>query len=214
MLRALVLLTCSLTFVACGNGDDGEAPGVRVRLLTSEADGAITGTLLLESTAGEHEVYEAQPTADDPDVFESLEAKPGTYYVRTSTGWGMLWVGSGGPGAPFLRGSSHPATTVRMGTPRTLYVAANDPRTIHGHVTDHWGADWKVAGTGDKRVEALRLADIFRARPVDTTTESFIFEITGPPDKIDSFIALMRELGLVSVGRSGVVGMMRGAGNS
>ena len=58
--------------------------------------------------------------------------------------------------------------------------------------------------------EALRLADIFRARPVDTTTESFIFEITGPPDKIDSFIALMRELGLVEVGRTGVVGMLRG----
>ena len=69
----------------------------------------------------------------------------------------------------------------------------------------------KVTGTGEKRVEALRLADIFRARPVDTTTESFIFEITGPPDKIDSFIALMRELGLVEVGRTGVVGMMRGA---
>ncbi|MBY0342452.1 MAG: acetolactate synthase small subunit, partial [Sphingomonadales bacterium] len=48
-------------------------------------------------------------------------------------------------------------------------------------------------------------------RPVDTTTESFIFEITGPPDKVDSFIALMRELGLVEVGRTGIVGMMRGA---
>ncbi len=69
----------------------------------------------------------------------------------------------------------------------------------------------KVAGTGDKRVEALRLADIFRARPVDTTTESFIFEITGPPDKIDTFVGLMRELGLVEVGRTGIVGMIRGA---
>ncbi|WP_379546964.1 acetolactate synthase small subunit [Qipengyuania sp. DSG2-2] len=69
----------------------------------------------------------------------------------------------------------------------------------------------KVAGTGEKRVEALRLADIFRARPVDTTTESFIFEITGPPDKLDSFIDLMRELGLVEIGRTGIVGMMRGA---
>lgn len=68
----------------------------------------------------------------------------------------------------------------------------------------------KVSGVGEKRVEALRLADIFRARPVDTTTGSFIFEITGPPDKVDSFIALMRELGLVEVGRTGVVGMMRG----
>ena len=68
----------------------------------------------------------------------------------------------------------------------------------------------KVAGKGDNRVEALRLADVFRANVVDTTTESFIFELTGPPDKIDSFIALMRQLGLVEVGRTGVVGMMRG----
>lgn len=69
----------------------------------------------------------------------------------------------------------------------------------------------KVRGKGDDRVEALRLADVFRARPVDTTTESFIFELTGPPDKIDSFIALMREIGLVEVGRTGIVGMMRGS---
>ena len=68
----------------------------------------------------------------------------------------------------------------------------------------------KVAGKGDARVEALRLADVFRAKVVDTTTESFIFELTGSPDKIDSFLALMRELGLVEVGRTGIVGMMRG----
>jgi acetolactate synthase I/III small subunit len=68
----------------------------------------------------------------------------------------------------------------------------------------------KVAGTGDARVEALRVADIFRAKVVDTSTQSFVFELTGPPDKIDSFVALMRELGLVEVGRTGVVGMIRG----
>lgn len=69
----------------------------------------------------------------------------------------------------------------------------------------------KVAGVGDARVEALRIADVFRASVVDTTTESFVFELTGAPDKIDNFINLMRGLGLVEVGRSGVVGMMRGA---
>lgn len=69
----------------------------------------------------------------------------------------------------------------------------------------------KVAGTGDKRVEALRVAEIFRAHVVDTTTTSFVFELTGAPDKIDSFIVLMRGLGMVEVGRSGVVGMIRGA---
>lgn len=69
----------------------------------------------------------------------------------------------------------------------------------------------KVAGHGDTRVEALRLADVFRAKVVDSTTESFIFELTGSPEKVDSFVALMRELGLVEVGRTGIVGMMRGA---
>ena len=69
----------------------------------------------------------------------------------------------------------------------------------------------KVAGTGEKRVEALRLADVFRAKVVDSTTSSFVFEITGVPEKIDSFVSLMRELGLVEVGRTGIVGMIRGA---
>jgi acetolactate synthase-1/3 small subunit len=72
----------------------------------------------------------------------------------------------------------------------------------------------KVAGQGDKRVEALRIAELFRAKVVDTTTSSFVFELTGAPDKIDSFLVLMRELGLVEVGRSGIVGMMRGAAGS
>ena len=68
----------------------------------------------------------------------------------------------------------------------------------------------KVAGTGEKRVEALRMADAFRARPVDTTHSSFVFEITGSPDKIDSFVDLMRPLGLVDVSRTGVAAISRG----
>jgi len=68
----------------------------------------------------------------------------------------------------------------------------------------------KVSGTGDKRVEAMRLADIYRARVIDATTSSFIFELTGAPGKIDTFVSLMRELGLVEVGRTGVVGLLRG----
>ncbi len=69
----------------------------------------------------------------------------------------------------------------------------------------------KVAGTGDKRVEALRLADIFRARAVDTTTSSFVFEISGSTSKVQSFVDLMREVGLVEVARTGVVAIARGA---
>lgn len=69
----------------------------------------------------------------------------------------------------------------------------------------------KVAGTGDKRIEALRLADVFRAKVVDTTLESFVFEITGTSEKVDSFVGLMRECGLVEVGRTGVVAIARGS---
>ena len=69
----------------------------------------------------------------------------------------------------------------------------------------------KVAGTGEPRVEALRLADAFRARVIDAGTESFIFEITGATDKIESFINLMLPLGLVEVSRTGVVAISRGA---
>jgi acetolactate synthase-1/3 small subunit len=69
----------------------------------------------------------------------------------------------------------------------------------------------KVRGTGEPRVEALRLADAFRARVIDAGTESFVFEITGASDKIDSFINLMLPLGLVEVSRTGIVAIARGA---
>lgn len=68
----------------------------------------------------------------------------------------------------------------------------------------------KVAGAGDHRIEALRLADVYRARVVDATTGSFVFEVTGGSDKIDTFVALMREVGLVEVARTGVVAISRG----
>ena len=69
----------------------------------------------------------------------------------------------------------------------------------------------KISGTGEKRVEALRIADIFRARAVDSTSESFVFELTGTTEKVDAFIELMEPLGLIEVARTGVVGIARGA---
>ena len=69
----------------------------------------------------------------------------------------------------------------------------------------------KVAGAGEKRLEAMRMADIFRASVVDTTLESFVFEVTGDPAKIDAFADLMRPLGLVELARTGVAAMARGA---
>ena len=68
----------------------------------------------------------------------------------------------------------------------------------------------KVACTGDRRIESLRLADIFRARVIDSTTESFVFEMTGSTEKLNAFINLMEPLGLVDVSRTGVVTISRG----
>jgi acetolactate synthase-1/3 small subunit len=69
----------------------------------------------------------------------------------------------------------------------------------------------KVVGTGDDRIEALRVADIFRARAVDSTLASFVFEVTGDSGKVNAFIDLMRPLGLAEVSRTGVVAIARGA---
>jgi len=68
----------------------------------------------------------------------------------------------------------------------------------------------KVSGAGDQRIEALRLADVYRARVVDATTNSFVFELTGGTDKIDKFVELMGELGLIEIARTGVVAISRG----
>ena len=68
----------------------------------------------------------------------------------------------------------------------------------------------KVAGTGDRRIEAMRLAEVYRARVVDATIASFVFEVTGGRDKIDKFVELMGEVGLVEVARTGIVAIARG----
>jgi len=68
----------------------------------------------------------------------------------------------------------------------------------------------KVAGIGEMRVETLRIADAFRARVIDATHESFVFELTGATDKLDAFIDLMRHLGLAEVSRTGVAAIARG----
>lgn len=82
--------------------------------------------------------------------------------------------------------------------------------TVDGPAIERELALVKVASVGDKRVEALRLKDAFRAHVVDTTLESFVFEVTGSSEKIDAFVELMRPLGLVDVSRTGVVAITRG----
>ena len=93
----------------------------------------------------------------------------------------------------------------KMVSTRHVQDVSKDPNGVEREL-----ALVKVRGTGPERVEALRISEIFRAKVIDTTTHSFIFEITGAPSKIDSFIDLMRPLGLVEVSRTGVLSIERG----
>jgi acetolactate synthase-1/3 small subunit len=83
--------------------------------------------------------------------------------------------------------------------------------SLEGKALEREMALIKVAGKGDKRIEALRIAEIFRAQVVDTSIEHFVFEITGKPQKLETFISLMMELGLVEVSRTGIAAIGRGA---
>ncbi|MCO5130948.1 MAG: acetolactate synthase small subunit [Xanthobacteraceae bacterium] len=82
--------------------------------------------------------------------------------------------------------------------------------TLTGKSIERELAMVKVKGSGDQRIEAMRLAEVFRARVVDATNESFVFEITGATSKIDQFVNLMRPIGLVEVSRTGVAAISRG----
>jgi len=83
--------------------------------------------------------------------------------------------------------------------------------TVEGPSIERELALIKVVAQGENRIETLRVADIFRARAVDSTLGSFVFEVTGDSSKINAFIDLMRPLGLAEVSRTGVVAIARGA---
>ncbi len=82
--------------------------------------------------------------------------------------------------------------------------------TVSGRILERDLALVKVAGKGENRVEVLRLAQAFNAKIVDTTLESFVFELSGKPEKIDDFIELVRPLGLVELARTGIAALSRG----
>ncbi|MGO9427282.1 acetolactate synthase small subunit [Rhodoblastus sp.] len=114
-------------------------------------------------------------------------------------------------------------TIVTTGTPETIEQISHQLERIvpiHkvtdlsllGGAVERELAMIKVRGKGENRTEAMRLAEAFRARVIDATTESFIFELTGAPKKIDDFVELMRPIGLVEVSRTGVAAITRGPG--
>jgi len=112
-------------------------------------------------------------------------------------------------------------TIVTTGTPevieqikaqlgRMVPVHAVNDLTVEGPSVERELAMVKVVGKGENRVEALRTSEVFRASVVDSTLESFVFELTGTPEKIDAFVELMAPLGLVDVARTGVAAIARG----
>ena len=112
-------------------------------------------------------------------------------------------------------------TIVTSGTPmvieqikaqleRMVPVHSVSDLTVEGPHVEREVALVKVQGSGEKRVESLRIADIFRARTVDSTNVSFVFEIVGNTSKLDAFINLMVPLGLIDVSRTGVAAIARG----
>ena len=113
-------------------------------------------------------------------------------------------------------------TVVTSGTPMIIEQIKNQLQrlvpvhsvtdlTVEGPSLEREMALVKVASIGDKRVEALRIADIFRAHVVDATIESFVFEMTGSTEKLNAFLGLMKPLGLADVSRTGIVAMKRGS---
>ena len=112
-------------------------------------------------------------------------------------------------------------TVVTVGTPSVieqikaqlaLIIPVHDVHdlTVEGATVERELALFKVSGTGNDRIEALRLAEIFRANVVDSTLDSFVFEMTGTSEKIDAFAELMRPIGLIELARTGVAALSRG----
>jgi acetolactate synthase-1/3 small subunit len=112
-------------------------------------------------------------------------------------------------------------TIVTKGTPMVLDQIKNQLErmvpvhrvmdlTVEGEPLERELALIKGAGKGEKRIEALRLAEIFRASVIDASIEHFVFELTGRTAKIDQFVAIMKDLGLIEVSRTGIAAIARG----
>jgi acetolactate synthase-1/3 small subunit len=94
---------------------------------------------------------------------------------------------------------------------RLVPVHRVDDLTVRGEALERELCLVKVAGEGEHRVEALRLASAFGARTLDATLTSFVFELTGASEDIERFVKLMAGVGLVEVARTGIAAMSRGA---
>ncbi len=182
--------------------------------------------LNIKKGASKHSAYNLRPTFSDVDERHTLailvENEPGVLarVIGLFSGRGYN-IESLTVAEVDQTGHLSRITIVTTGTPQVIeQIKAQLGRivpvyevhdlTVEGPSVERELAMLKIVGTGEKRVEALRLADIFRANVVDSTLESFVFEITGAPDKIEAFADLMRPLGLTEVARTGVAALLRG----
>lgn len=107
-------------------------------------------------------------------------------------------------------GTEHVIEQIKNSLERMVAVHKVSDLTVEGPHVERELALVKVSGKKEKRIEALQLAEVFRARILDSTLESFVFEVTGTTEKIDAFIDLMKPLGLQETSRTGVVAISRG----
>ncbi len=107
-------------------------------------------------------------------------------------------------------GTFHAVEQIKHQLERLVPVHKVHDLTVEGAFVERELALLKVTGQGDKRIEALRIADIFRAHVVDSTLESFVFEVTGTTEKVNALIDLMKPLGLIDISRTGVAAIARG----
>lgn len=182
--------------------------------------------LKIKKGATSHSAYDLRPTFSDKEERHTLavlvENEPGVLarVIGLFSGRGYN-IDSLTVAEVDHTGHLSRITIVTSGTPqvieqikaqlgRIISVHEVHDLTVEGASVERELAMFKVSGKGENRVEALRLADIFRANVVDSTLESFVFEITGAPEKIDAFADLMRPLGLIEVARTGVAALQRG----
>ncbi|MBK0326746.1 acetolactate synthase small subunit [Rhodobacteraceae bacterium F11138] len=182
--------------------------------------------LHIKKGASKHSAYNLRPTFSDIDERHTLAAlvenEPGVlarviglfagrgYNIESLTVAEVDHTGHLSRITIVTTGTPQVIEQIKAQLGRIVPVHEVHDLTVEGASVERELAMLKVVGDGDKRVEALRLADIFRANVVDSTLGSFVFEITGAPDKIDAFAELMRPLGLAEIARTGVAALLRG----
>ncbi|MDX8352188.1 acetolactate synthase small subunit [Cognatiyoonia sp. IB215182] len=183
--------------------------------------------LKIKKGATSHSAYNLRPTFSDREEQHTLailvENEPGVlarviglfsgrgYNIDSLTVAEVDHLGHRSRITIVTTGTPQIITQIKAQLGRIVDVHKVNDLTVEGPSVERELALFKVVGTGDHRIEAIRLADIFRANVVDSTLESFVFEITGTSEKIDAFAELMQPLGLEEIARTGVAALSRGA---